>query len=104
LWQSNEEIAMKSVSSIVILAALAASVAACSVQERTYYPRQQYAYAPATTAYYSAPGATVVATTPAPAYYSYDQPNFQKSNVYSSRWDYYRNYKVVPSAPAGSSA
>ena len=28
---------------------------------------------------------TVVATTPAPAYYSYDQPSFQKSNVYSSR-------------------
>ena len=58
---------MKPVSSTVILAALAASVAACSVQERTYYPRQQYAYAPATTTYYSAPGATVVATTPAPA-------------------------------------
>ena len=64
------EIAMKPVGSIVVFAALAASVAACSVQERTYYPRQQYAYAPATTAYYSAPGATVVATTPAPAYYS----------------------------------
>ena len=76
---------MKPISSIVALAGLAASVAACSVQERTYYPRQQYAYAPATTTYYSAPGATVVATTPAPVYYSYDQPSFQKSNVYSSR-------------------
>ena len=42
---------MKPVSSIVILAGLAASVAACSVQDRTYYPRQ--AYAPATTTYYS---------------------------------------------------
>jgi len=90
---------MKPVSSIIILAALAASVAACSVQERTYYPRQQYAYAPATTTYYSAPGATVVATTPAPAYYSYDQPSFQKSNVYSSRWDYYRNYKGIHDGP-----
>jgi hypothetical protein len=90
---------MKPVSSIVIFAALAGSVAACSVQERTYYPRQQYAYAPATTAYYSAPGATVVATTPAPVYYSYDQPNFQKSNVYSSRWDYYRNYKGIHDGP-----
>ena len=89
---------MKPVRSIVILAALSASVAACSVQERTYYPRQ-YAYAPATTAYYSAPGATVVATTPAPAYYSYDQPSFQKSNVYSSRWDYYRNYKGIHDGP-----
>ena len=80
---------MKPVGSIVVLAALAASVAACSVQERTYYPRQQYAYAPATTAYYSAPGATVVATTPAPAYYSYDQPS----------WDYYRNYKGIHDGP-----
>ena len=43
---------MKPVSTLVILAALGASVAACSVQERTYYPRQQYAYAPATTTYY----------------------------------------------------
>jgi hypothetical protein len=96
---SNEEIAMKPVSSIVVLAALAASVAACSVQGRTYYPRQQYAYAPGTTTYYSAPGATVVATTPAPAYYSYDQPSFQKSNVYSSRWDYYRNYQGIHDGP-----
>jgi len=94
---SNEEITMKPVSSIVVLAALAASVAACSVQERTYYPRQ--AYAPATTTYYSAPGATVIATAPAPAYYSYDQPSFQKSNVYSSRWDYYRNYKGIHDGP-----
>jgi hypothetical protein len=63
----QKEITMKPISSIIALAGLAASVAACSVQERTYYPRQQYAYAPATTTYYSAPGATVVATTPAPA-------------------------------------
>ena len=52
------------------------------MQERTYYPRQQYAYAPATT-----------------TYYSYDQPSFQKSNVYSSRWDYYRNYKGIHDGP-----
>ena len=32
---------MKPVSSIVVGAALAASVAACSVQERTYYPVRQ---------------------------------------------------------------
>lgn len=91
---------MKPVTSIVILATLTAAVAACSVQERTYYPRQQYAYAPASTTYYSTPGGTaVVATTPAPAYYSYDPPNFQKSNVYSSRWDYYRNYKGIHGGP-----
>ncbi|MPZ36008.1 MAG: hypothetical protein GEV13_34480 [Rhodospirillales bacterium] len=87
---------MKPVTSILALATLAASVAACSVQERTYHPRQQYAYAPASTSYYSTPGGTaVIATTPAPAYHSYDPPNFQKSNVYSSRWDYYRNYKGI---------
>ena len=52
------------------------------------------------TTYYSAPRRpTVVATTPAPAYYSYDQPSFQKSNVYSSRWDYYRNYKGIHDGP-----
>ena len=98
---------MKPICSIVILGALAASVAACSVQERTYYPRQQYAYAPATTTYYSTPGATVVATTPAPAYYStpapayysYDQQSFTKSNVYSSQADYYRNYKGIHDGP-----
>jgi len=89
---------MKPVSTIVMLAALGASVAACSVQERTYYPRQ--AYAPATTTYYSTPGGTaVVATAPAPAYYSYDQPSFQKSNVYSSQADYYRNYKGIHDGP-----
>jgi len=89
---------MKPVSSILILAALAASVAACSVTDRTYYPRQ--AYAPATTTYYSTPaGTAVVATAPAPAYYGYDQPSFQKSNVYSSRADYYRNYQGIHDGP-----
>jgi hypothetical protein len=96
--ESNEETTMKPISSIIALAGLAASVAACSVQERTYYPRQ--AYAPATTTYYSTPGGTaVVATTPAPAYYSYDQPSFQKANVYSSQSDYYRNYQGIHGGP-----
>jgi hypothetical protein len=96
---SNEETTMNAIRSTVALAAVAASVAACAVHERTYYPRQQYAYAPATTTYYSAPAATVVATSPAPVYYSYDRPSFQKSNVYSSRWDYYRNYKGIHDGP-----
>jgi hypothetical protein len=95
----QKEITMKPITSIIALAGLAASVAACSVQERTYYPRQQYAYAPATTTYYSAPGATVVAATPAPVYYSYDQPSFQKANVYSSQGDYYRNYQGIHGGP-----
>ena len=30
---------------------------------------------------------------------TYDQPSFQKSNVYSSRWDYYRNYKGIHDGP-----
>ena len=89
---------MKPVSSIAILAALAASVAACSVQDRTYYPRQ--AYTPASSTYYSTPGgAAVVTTTPAPGYYNYDPPNFQRSNVYSSRADYERNYKGIHGGP-----
>jgi hypothetical protein len=86
---------MKAIRTIVGLATLAAGVAACSYQERTYYPRSQ-AYAPAATTYYSAPG-TVVATTP--AYYTYDPPNFQRANVYSSHWDYYRNYKGIHGGP-----
>lgn len=90
---------MKPISTIVALATLAASVAACSVQERTYYPRQ--AYAPATTTYYSTPSGTTVATTTAsgPAYYTAEAPSFQKANVYSSRWDYYRNYQGIHGGP-----
>jgi hypothetical protein len=97
LSRLKEEIAMKPVKSIIVLGALAVGAAACSYQERTYYPRSQ-AYAPAATTYYSTPGSTaVVATTP--TYYNYDPPNFQKSNVYSSRWDYYRNYKGIHGGP-----
>lgn len=89
---------MKAISSIIALAGLAASVAACSVQERTYYPRQ--AYAPATTTYYSTPaGTTVATTTTAPAYYSPEAPSFQKANVYSSQADYYRNYQGIHGGP-----
>ena len=90
---------MKPISTIIALAGLAASVAACSVQERTYYPRQQYAYAPATTTYYSAPAGTAVTYTTAPAYYTAEQPSFQKANVYSSQGDYYRNYQGIHGGP-----
>ena len=89
---------MKPIVSIIALAGLAASVAACSVQERTYYPRQ--AYAPATTTYYSTPaGPAVTTTTTAPVYYSAEQPSFQKANVYSSQGDYYRNYQGIHGGP-----
>jgi hypothetical protein len=88
---------MKPLSSIIALGALAAAASACSYQERTYYPRSQ-AYAPATTAYYSAPAGTAVVATTTPAY-TYDSPSFQKSNVYSSRWDYYRNYQGIHNGP-----
>jgi len=95
---------MKAISSIIALAGLAASVAACSVQDRTYYPRQ--AYAPATTTYYSTPAGTAVTTTApayyaayaAPAYYA-EGPSFQKANVYSSQGDYYRNYQGIHGGP-----
>ena len=89
---------MKPISSIIALAGLATSVAACSVQERTYYPRQ--AYAPATTTYYSTPaGTAVTTTTTAPVYYTAEQPSFQKANVYSSQGDYYRNYQGIHGGP-----
>lgn len=89
---------MKPVSSFVILAALAGTVAACSA-ERTYYPRSQAAYYPATTTYYGTPaGTTAYYSAPAP-YYAPEAPSFQKSNVYSSRADYYRNYQGIHNGP-----
>ncbi len=85
---------MKPIQSIVALATLAVGVGACSVSDGYYAPRSQAAYYPATTtAYYGAPAGTTVYTTSAPAYYNAEPPNFRKSNVYSSRWDYYRNYQ-----------
>src|SRR5258708_18115242 len=90
-WLSlhQKEIAMRAIRSIVTLATLAVGVAACSVNDGYYAPRSQAAYYPATTAYYSTPASTAVYTSQAPVYYNVDPPNFQKSNVYSSRCDYY---------------
>jgi hypothetical protein len=90
---------MKPITSMIVLAGLAAAAAGCSVQERTYYPRSQVAYAPATTTYYSTPSGTTVYSTPATTYYTPDAPSFQKSNVYSSRADYYRNYQGIHDGP-----
>ena len=89
---------MKPIRSTVILATLAVGVAACSVNDGYYAPRSQASY-PATTAYYGTPAGTTVYTTQAPVYYNVDPPNFQKSNVYSSRWDYYRNYQGIHNGP-----
>lgn len=90
---------MQPIRTIIVLATLASGVAACSVNDGYYAPRSQAAYSPATTAYYGTPAGTAVYTTQAPAYYNPDPPNFQKANVYSSRWDYYRNYQGIHGGP-----
>lgn len=87
---------MRSISSIVALAALAGAVAACA--QETYYPRYGYSqatyYPVATTTYYGYPATTYYS---APASYSY--PNYTRSNVYASKWDYYRNYQGIHDGP-----
>ncbi len=90
---------MKPISAIIVLATAAAAVVGCTAQDGYYAPRSQAAYYPARTAYYSAPATTTTVTYPAATYYTYDQPNLQKSNVYSSRWDYYRNYQGIHDGP-----
>lgn len=91
---------MKAIRTIVGLATLAAGVAACSVSDGYYAPRSQATYYPArTTTYYSTPATTTYVSYPATTYYQYDPPNVQKSNVYSSRWDYYRNYQGIHDGP-----
>ena len=90
---------LKAIRSIAILATLAGGVAACSVSDGSYAPRAQAAAYPATTTYYATPAGTAVTTTPAATYYTYDAPNLQKSNVYSSRGDYYRNYQGIHDGP-----
>ncbi len=90
---------MNAIRSTVALATLAAGVAACSVNDGYYAPRSQATYYPARTTVYSTPAVTYYSTYPSATYYSYDQPSYQKSNVYSSRWDYYRNYQGIHDGP-----
>jgi hypothetical protein len=90
---------MNAIRSTVALATLAVGVAACSVNDGYYAPRSQATYYPARTTYYSTPAATYYSTYPSATYYSYDQPSYQKSNVYSSRADYYRNYQGIHNGP-----
>jgi hypothetical protein len=95
---------MKSVSSIVAITALAGAVAGCA-QEYGTYPRYGYsqaAYYPATGTYYSYPAPAYYnapAYYSAPTYYSAPPPSYTKSNVYSSKWDYYRNYHGIHDGP-----
>ena len=93
---------MKPVLTTIALATLAAGVAACSVSDGYYAPRQQATYYPAypaRTTVYSTPYTTTYYSQPATTYYSYDQPSYQKSNVYGSKWDYYRNYQGIHDGP-----
>lgn len=90
---------MKAIGSTVALAVLAVGVTACSVSDGYYAPRSQATYYPARTTVYTAPAATTYYSYPAATYYTYDAPSYQKSNVYSSRWDYYRNYKGIHDGP-----
>ena len=81
------------------LAVIGLAAAACSASNGYYAPRGQAAYAPARTTTYATPGGTTVVTTPATAAYTVDPPSYQKSNVYSSRADYERNYQGIHNGP-----
>jgi hypothetical protein len=90
---------MRSLSSIVAATALAGAVAGCA-QPQTYprYSYSQAAYYPATTTYYTTPATTYSYPVTTTTYYS-NPPNYQRSNVYSSQWDYYRNYQGIHDGP-----
>ena len=89
---------MKSIGSIVAIAVVGAALGGCA-SEGYYAPRSQATYYPATTTTYYGQGSTTYVTRPAVAAYSYDQPSYQKSNVYGSYWDYQRNYKGIHDGP-----
>ena len=92
---------MKPVRTLLVLAVAATAVVGCTAYDSYYVPQSQAAYYPAPTVYYSTPAYSTPAyvSYPATAYYAYDPPNYQKSNVYSSRWDYYRNYQGIHGGP-----
>jgi len=91
---------MRPIASILVLGVAAAAATGCSVREGYYAPRsQQTAYVPARSTTYVSPTATTTVTYPATAYYQQDPPNLQKSNVYGSKWDYYRNYQGIHDGP-----
>lgn len=89
---------MRTISSIIAVATLGAAVAGCA-SDSAYYPRSQATTYPATTTTYYTPQGTTYTTRPATTYVTYDAPSYQKSNVYSSRADYYRNYQGIHDGP-----
>ena len=89
---------MKSISSLAAIAVAAGAVGGCA-SEGYYAPRAQTTTYPASTTVYYGQGSTTYVSRPATTYYTYDQPSYQKSNVYSSRADYYRNYQGIHDGP-----
>lgn len=81
------------------LVAIGLAAAACSASNGYYAPNGQAAYSPARTTAYATPGGTTVVTTPATTVTTVDPPSYQKSNVYSSRSDYERNYQGIHNGP-----
>jgi hypothetical protein len=75
---------MRAISSIVILAALAGTVAGCA--QETYYPRYGYSQA-----YYQPSGYSYYPS----GYYYYPSGYTYRSTAYDSRSDYYRNYNGI---------
>ena len=84
---------------VLPLAALALAAGACSSGNGYYAPNGQTAYSPARTTTYATPGGTTVVSRPATAVTTVDPPSYQKSNVYSSRADYERNYQGIHNGP-----
>jgi len=89
---------MKTIGSLIAVTVVAGALGACA-SEGYYAPRSQATYYPATTTTYYGQGSTTYVTRPAATAYTYDQPSYQKSNVYSSRADYYRNYQGIHDGP-----
>ena len=90
---------MKSVSSIVAITALAGAVAGCA-QEYSRRTRATATRRPPTTR----PRPPTTATRPPPTTVprrttAHRRPSYTKSNVYSSKWDYYRNYQGIHDGP-----
>lgn len=74
-------------------------VGACSSGGGYYAPNSQARYTPARTTTYATPTGTTVVSTPATTAYTVDPPSYQKSNIYSSRADYERNYQGIHNGP-----
>jgi hypothetical protein len=76
---------MRSLSSIIALAALAGTVAGCAVETSYSYPRYGYSQA-----YYQPSGYSYY-----PSGYYYPSDYAYRSTPYDTRSDYYRNYNGI---------